>query len=257
MPRPPSSLRPLRLCVLCVSSFFLLFPQFRRLPIPVKLSLHVRFSYTSRLFRRTHQLRRNHGPPPENPSRKGNSPHPPAPRHPRSHGQCRAAPRRRSNPRARPENGPRRPSRHRLSHHRPPQKRRPDRRTRPPPPPRRPPLLRKPRPPRPYPPSLSPLRQSPRIRIPPLRTAQGTDRARLRHASNRLPHRSRRHLQRLPLPRKKIPQPIISSLTCRGGFTPPSCICFFPSSRPERPDFSLLAGLWRVGPRSGGTVAIL
>src|SRR5258708_2543832 len=102
MPRPPSSLRPLRLCVLCVSSFFLLFPHSRRLPIPVNLSLHARSSYTPLLFRRTHHLRRNHGPPQETPSQKGISPPPPAPRHPRSHGQCRAAPRRRSNPRARP-----------------------------------------------------------------------------------------------------------------------------------------------------------
>src|SRR5258708_31966402 len=57
--------------------------------------------------------------------------------------------------------------------------------------------------------------------------------------------------------KKKKKNPPANNFRCRGGFTPPSCICLFPSSRPERPDFSLRAGLWRVGPRSGGTVAIL
>jgi len=124
--------------------------QLPPLPNPVKLSLHVRFSYTSRLFRRTHQLRRNTATSRKTLREKGNSPHPPAPRNPRSHGHRRAAPRRDQIPSAprkwtppsisSPSIAPSTSS-----------KRRPDRTTRPPPPPRRPPLLTKPTAPRPHP----------------------------------------------------------------------------------------------------------
>src|SRR4029077_3359961 len=127
------------------------------------------------------------------------------------------------------------------------------------------PLLRNSRPTRSHPCGVSAVRQGSRIRVPAVRTTEGSNLTRLRHQGHRIPHGSGRHLQRLPGRRFQIlhavnPPAPFHSPRCLSPYDPPTrnqptpLALTVPELPDHRPDaisgHTLPRGALRVWPHS-------